>query len=140
MMSETSARARRLARWLGSFERNGLSGRRAAASPPLDGVGDDGVGGLLGRATPGTKGEEPVPPDEEAGLNGGGGAGGGVNGGGAGGLKGGGPLVGNSGTEPDGVGGVAVAEAVGRSIASPRALDAPEDSTFLGGGGGGGGA
>src|SRR2546423_15608344 len=53
MMSETRARASRLARWLGSLERNGFTGRRAPASPtPVDApggvIGGPGVGGAGG--------------------------------------------------------------------------------------------
>src|SRR5690349_5988080 len=44
MMSETSARARRFARWLGSLERNGFSGRRDAASP----TAADAPAGVIG--------------------------------------------------------------------------------------------
>src|SRR5947207_14688169 len=43
MMSETNARARRFARWFGSFERNGLSGRRA----PLSEIAGDAPGGVV---------------------------------------------------------------------------------------------
>src|SRR5256885_16507111 len=43
MMSETSARASRLARWLGSLKRNGLTGRRA---PPS--TAEDAPGGVIG--------------------------------------------------------------------------------------------
>src|SRR2546423_2202770 len=54
MMSETRARASRLARWLGSLERNGFTGRRAPASPTavdapggvIGGRGAGGVGGI----------------------------------------------------------------------------------------------
>src|SRR5690349_3268081 len=42
MMSETSARASRFARWLGSLERNGFTGRRAPASA-TDGEAPGGV-------------------------------------------------------------------------------------------------
>src|SRR5947199_366783 len=44
MMSDTSARARRLARWFGSLERNGLTGLRAPPSP----TAGDGEGGVAG--------------------------------------------------------------------------------------------
>src|SRR6266540_3507424 len=46
MMSDTSARASRLARRFGSFARKGLIGRRCCAGD--DGVGDCGAVGLLG--------------------------------------------------------------------------------------------
>jgi len=55
MMSETSARASRFARWSGSLERNGLTGRRA----PLAGDATDGVAGgwaAAGRDVAGTNG------------------------------------------------------------------------------------
>ena len=44
MMSETRARASRLARWLGSLERNGFTGRRAPPSP----TAVDAPGGVIG--------------------------------------------------------------------------------------------
>jgi hypothetical protein len=119
-------------------------------SAPADGAGDDvGVGlvgrgvGVLGRCAGGTNGEAAlgVPVEVAAGLKGGGAAAAGLNGGAGGGVNGDGPRGANSGMDPDGVGGVAVADATGRSAASLRGRDAPEGSTFLGcAAGGGGGA
>ena len=72
MMSDTRARASRFARWFGSFDRKGLSGRRTPESPAADGVPVDGVvgdpngdidvgvdggrAGVDGRVAAGTKG------------------------------------------------------------------------------------
>jgi hypothetical protein len=52
MMSDTSARARRFARWSGSFERNGFSGRLAPGGVfVLTGDCETGVGTGRGGAT-----------------------------------------------------------------------------------------
>src|SRR5688572_6259990 len=123
-MSDTRARASLFARWLGSFERNGLRGRLAPPSPASE--PDGGVagarGGAAGREPPGTNGGEAgeVKGDEEAvGMNGGT-AGGGLN----------------SGSPEAGDGGVAVAAGDERSIDSCRALGAAGFSAVLSGGGG----
>src|SRR5688572_8563744 len=97
MMSDTRARASRLARWLGSFERNGLRGRLAPLSPTrgADGGVPGARDGVAGRDPPGTNGAEAggVKGDDEAGGMNGGTAGGGLN----------------SGSPETGEGGVAVA-------------------------------
>src|SRR5438046_6431810 len=122
MMSETSARASRLARWFGSLDRNGLRGRRAPPSP----IAGDAPGGVAGgRCAAGrlpvaggtNGGAEGIGARAVAGVNGeiGGGAPGpgGVNGGtGGGGV--------NSGKLLAGDGGVAVAVTGPRSSGSSR--------------------
>jgi len=125
MMSETSARASLLARWLGSLERNGLSGRRAPPSP-IAGDAPGGVaGGAGGRAgfgrlagVDGTNGgTDATGAEAVGGVNGETGAGapgpGGVNGGTGGGAV-------NSGRLVAGDGGVAVAVTGPRSSGSWR--------------------
>src|SRR6266513_395272 len=126
MMSETSARASRFARWFGSFDRKGLSGRRA---PPSE-TGDDAAGGvLLGRGgstgrdgcDDGTKGDGPDVAGGPPGMKGGTGGGGE-----------------NSGRPDAGEGGVWVAIACARSPASARLRGAAGASTDRGGGKGDG--
>ena len=130
-MSETRARASRFARWLGSLERKGLSGRRAPpsaliAEEPEDGV-TTGRGGVGDREPDGTKGGDAGAlkgaaagadaGEIPAGLNGGRG-GGGVN----------------SGISDAGDGGVAVAAAVWRSMDSGLGRGAADVSDVRAGG------
>src|SRR5258705_10527767 len=118
-MSETRARASRFARWLGSFDRNGLSGRLA---PPSVEAGETGLGGgpsvrdgVGGRLAPGTKGgADGAGNGDDAGDEKDGAAGG----------------VANSGSPGVGDGGVAVAAAVARSIASGRG-QGPSDALLV---------
>src|SRR5450759_2299881 len=99
MMSETRARASLLARWFGSLERNGLSGRRgppsaATGMAPGGFAGGRGVVGGRGGDPDGTNGGAESP--EAAGK--------------AGGAAGGaGDRAVNSGSPEEGDGGVAVA-------------------------------
>src|SRR6478672_3764071 len=85
MMSETRARASRLARWSGSLDRNGFSGRRAPLSPPdwgtLGGVagGRGGAGARAGVAE-GTNGAAGVCEASAIGRIGGAGLGAGAAG------------------------------------------------------------
>ena len=144
-MSETRARASRLARWFGSFERNGLRGRLAPPSPgetagkaPAGVTGDRGGGGVgagaAGRteALDGTNGADgPEIAGEEGGVNAGGGLAAGVNGGVWGGEL-------NSGKPDDGEGGVAVAVTDARSTASGLAWGAIGVSLLTGCGAGAG--
>ncbi|MDP9202424.1 MAG: hypothetical protein M3P26_10910 [Gemmatimonadota bacterium] len=123
-MSDTRARASLFARWLGSFERNGLSGRLAPpslAAPGPDGGGDWVRGGVAGREPPGIKG----------------GAAGAVKAGDAGGVKGGAGGGGvNAGNPEAGEGGVAVAATDPRSTDSCLGRAVVGTSTVRGGGGG----
>jgi hypothetical protein len=161
MMSETSARASRLARWLGSFERKGLSGRLAPASEGAGAVADAGVagragvavtgaggvalawaeeGGVAARGAEGTKGgadgtKGGVVPCPAVGCAAGVGRGGPPDGrkGGCCGVCGAGV---NSGTPDVGEGGVAVADAVFHAIDSGRGRGAAGTSADRGAGGG----
>ena len=145
MMSDTSARASRLARWFGSFDRNGFSGRRAPLSP----IGVDALGVAIGRdggatredVAGGTYGGAEGPEDGR--LDGAAGdglkdvaGGAGVNGGAAGGKGGGGGGGGvNSGNPETGDGGVTVAVTGPRSIGSALGRTGTGASTGRGGGG-----
>ena len=145
-MSETRARASLLARWLGSFDRNGLSGRRAPSPVAGDGDGEGGGacvrGGVAGRAPLGTNGGADGAKGDEAGaagVNGNEVGAAGTNGDAAGGVKGGTAGGGvNSGSPDAGEGGVAVAATEARSTDSGLGRDAGGTSEPLGGGGGGG--
>ena len=139
-MSETRARASRFARWSGSLERNGLSGRRAPPSP-IAGDAPGGVAGGRGGAgraagAEGTNGAADGPVVEVTGRGGGTDAAGGapaVNGGsGGGGVNSGSPLVGD--------GGVTVAVTGPRLSDSSRVGRGAGISLARGGAGGGGGA
>src|SRR5436305_1258232 len=99
-MSETSARARRFARWFGSFERKGFSGRRAPESLAADGIPAEGV---IAGDTGDVAGVEAARADGGGAL--------GRNGGAIGGAV-------NSGSPAAGDGGVAVAAALVRSRGS----------------------
>src|SRR5450759_600392 len=130
MMSETRARASLLARWFGSLERNGLSGRRGPPSPatgmaPGGFAGGRGVVGALDGDPDGTNGGAEIPeaPGEAAGAAGGAGDRG-VN----------------SRSPDEGDGGVAVAVTEARPIDSGLGREAAGVSTVRGGGGGGDGA
>ena len=127
MMSETRARASLLARWFGSLDRNGFSGRRDPLSPAKGGAtgglaGGRGAAGGLDGDPDGTNGAAVGPdvPGEAVGRTGGVGAGG-VN----------------SGNPDEGDGGVAVAVTDARSIDSGLGRDAAGLSAVRGAGGGG---
>src|SRR4051812_40362913 len=125
-MSETSARARRFARWFGSFERKGFSGRRAPESLTVDGVPAEGVTAADTGEVGGVEVARAAGVGREA-AGGTKGAGAGDEKDGGGGADAGGPLgrkgraIGggvNSGNPEAGEGGVAVAAALLRSTAS----------------------
>src|SRR5216110_1055015 len=139
MMSDTSARASRFARWFGSLDKKGLSGRRVPPSPTA-GAAPGGVPGrraAAGRLTGRdgmNGGADGTDADGAGGVNGDTGAGaadGGVNGGtGGGGV--------NSGRLPAGDGGVAVAITGPRSIGCSRPVRGAGGTSLARGGGGAG--
>src|SRR5437868_3035239 len=138
MISDTNARASRFARWFGSLDRKGLSGRRAPPSP-IAGAAPGGVAGgrgdvgrLLAGADGTNGGADGTAADCVGGVNGdigAGAAGGGVNGGtGGGGV--------NSGRLLAGEGGVAVAVTGPRSIGCSRPVRGAGPTSLARAGGG----